>query len=153
MRTRGLAVFVVGLLVGGLMLLSGSSQARDPVTKLRRRVARLENRVADLETLETRVADLESAIYPCLFVQGMSQYGDPAGTYGYLYSDDGVNAFLTTALDLDTGEAPEVWTAVVAPECVAPSVGKGQGLYTPLKTNTFRQKTKPNVKPNFKLEP
>jgi hypothetical protein len=133
---------VVGLLVGALVLITGPSQATDPVARLRRRVVRLEN----------RVGDLESVIYPCLSVQGMTSYGDPAGSYGYVYSPDGVNLGLTSALDFDDGGSPHVWTAIVAPECVAPSVGKGQGLYTPLNPGTFKPQVKPNVKPNFKVE-
>jgi hypothetical protein len=142
LRKRLLVVFVVGLLVGAMVLISGPSQATSPVSRLRRRVARLEN----------RLADLESVIYPCLSVQGMTSYGDPAGSYGYLYSPDGVAVGLTSALDYDDGGSPQVWTAIVAPECVAPSVGKAQGLYSPLKPGTFKPRVKPNVKTNFKLE-
>jgi hypothetical protein len=93
--------------------------------------------------LENRVRNLEARIYPCLSVQGVSQFGDPAGAYGYVYTEDGVNTFLTSALDFDDEGSPHVWAAVVAPECVAPSAAKGKGLYTPLKSpSTFKPKMK-----------
>jgi hypothetical protein len=135
-RTRLLLVFVVALLVGALVIISGPSQAFGPIAKLRRRVVELEN----------RVGALESSVYPCFFVEGVSQFGDPNGTHGYVYSDDGVNEFLTSALDFDDSGAPQVWSLVVAPECVARNAGEGQGLYTPLKSPD-------GFKPKMKTEP
>jgi len=49
----------------------------------------------------------------------VSEFGDPQGTFGYSYTDDGTTFFDTTALDIDPGASPGGYLQVVDPSCVA----------------------------------
>lgn len=84
-------------------------------------------------TLNTTVTSDDSFITSCLKaadVVGVSEFGDPAGSAGYAYSNDGSNIFWTTALDLDS-TSPGGYLQLVAPSCVsAGAAAQKQGAQT-----------------------
>ena len=113
----------------------GSAQ-KAPTAKqfaaLKKEVAQLSTEVASqasaistlqttLTTVQTTVTNDDGFITGCLIAGGawpVSEYGDPFGSFGYAYSDDGSTLFLTTALDFDPSNAPEAWLAGVDPSCI-----------------------------------
>jgi hypothetical protein len=48
----------------------------------------------------------------------VSEFGDPQGTFGYSYTDNGTDFFDTTALDIDTSSTPGGFLQLVDPSCV-----------------------------------
>lgn len=52
-------------------------------------------------------------------VWGVSQFGDPAGSFGYSYTDNGTTYQNITALDFDGGTTPQAFFQAVDPTCVS----------------------------------
>jgi hypothetical protein len=107
------ALLLVGILVGSLIMMVLPVEAhhgRD-VRRLRRKVAALRN----------RVGGLEFAVFDCLFVQGISSFGDPDSETGYLFDDGTGTTFLTTANDFDDSNGPHIFAMAADPACVTSS--------------------------------
>ena len=80
---------------------------------------------ARVKALERSVKTLKSAVATlttrsnCLGAQGVTQYGTPASSIGYLYTPDGTNVAVTTAFDATaSGQTPSFYAATVNPACV-----------------------------------
>jgi len=81
---------------------------------------------ARVKALERSVKTLKSAVAAltarsnCLGAQGVTQYGTPASSIGYLYTPGpGTNVVETTAFDATvTGQTPSFYAATVNPACV-----------------------------------
>src|SRR4051812_11221294 len=84
-------------------------------TTITRRVARLESKV---KILLRRVNALKANAACENAVVSVARYGNPPASQGYLFTPDGVNAQITTALDLARPGAG-VWVPVVTNECVS----------------------------------
>jgi hypothetical protein len=67
--------------------------------------------------LSNRIAALEDMVYNCMYVQGMSSYGDPDFGFGFLYAE-GLDEFLTTALDYDDSGEPQMWALGADESCI-----------------------------------
>ena len=52
-------------------------------------------------------------------VWGVSQFGDPQGSFGYSYTDNGTTYQNITALDFDGGTTPNAYFQAVDPTCVS----------------------------------
>jgi hypothetical protein len=74
-----------------------------------------------LSTVQTTSAKDDAFIGNCLVaggVAGVSQYGDPAGSFGYLFQDSS-GGYLTSALDIDSSAAPDAYFQLMAPGCLS----------------------------------
>jgi hypothetical protein len=67
-------------------------------------------------------------------VWGVSQFGDPAGSFGYSYTDNGTTYQNITALDFDGGTTPQAFFQAVDPACVSTA------LKHQLKPGSFERK-------------
>lgn len=103
---RFVALLAVAIVAGAMYVAAapGSRQAAGPTAKqfaaLKKQVTKLEKQVKSAKTEATAVA---AVMLQCLLHQtvGVSQNGDPGGTYGYSYTANGTTT-LTTALDLNS---------------------------------------------------
>jgi hypothetical protein len=89
------------------------------------RVKALEAKVkvlsASVKTLKSDVAALATRAN-CLAAQGVVLHGNPTASQGYLYTPDGTNVGIVTALDAPaTGQTPTFYVATVNPACITGS--------------------------------
>ena len=82
--------------------------------RLASRLQRLENAVS---FMDDRVAGVEETLYDCLFVQGVTSFGDPEFGEGFWYGDP-LGDFLTTGLDFDDSGRPHAWMLIADESCV-----------------------------------
>ena len=101
---------------------------------LKKQVAKLQGSVSALHAtvvaLDGVVEDDDAFIANCFVAEGVapvSQYGDGvSGAYGYAYSNDGSDYFLTTGLDFtSSGDSVDVYLQAVSPSCLAGPLRKG----------------------------
>ena len=101
-----------------------SQQSRGPTARqfnaLKKQVATLSK---NLKATKTEADAVVSFIVGCLTSTNagalpVSDFGDPQGTFGYWYTDNGTDYFNTTALDVDTSSTPGVFLQLVDPSCV-----------------------------------
>ena len=104
---------------------SQASATRSDVAKEKDDIAAVQASVATLQsggaTLQTAISTLQSSVGSLTTGLQCVRYRVlPVSRYrGYLYSSDGQNAFLTTALDVtDQGQTPNAYAALVNPTCV-----------------------------------
>ncbi len=122
-----------------------SQQSRGPTARqfnaLKREVATLSK---NLKATKTEADAVVSFIQGCLISTNagalpVSDFGDPQGTFGYWYTDNGTDYFNTTALDIDTSSTPGGFLQLVDPSCVTTTpVGHAQ-----LREGTGRVLTRP----------
>jgi len=99
-----------------------SSQTAGPTNAqfqaLKTQVSALKTKVT---SLSNTVATDTDFIARCLVAAGtfpVSQYGDPSGTFGYSFSNDGFTNFYTTGLDVTgSGDTVGAYIQTVAPGC------------------------------------
>jgi len=114
---------LVALVAAGLVLIAASQlvstvQANRKTSQatIARRVAALEKKV---KALQSQVKGIKGDLACENAVVGVTQYGNPPASQGYLYTPDNVNVFLTTALDVTpAGQTPRAWIPVVDASCV-----------------------------------
>jgi hypothetical protein len=97
-----------------------SSVASDEAT-IQSQATTITSQATAITSLQTTVGNDDGFIKNCLIaggVQGVSEYGDPAGTFGYGWTDD-TGTYLTTALDWDFSNFPDLWLAAVSPSCIS----------------------------------
>ena len=77
-----------------------------------------------ISTLQTKVNALESALN-CLAEAPVTQYGDPAGSFGYWYTSSGLvdDGFPTSGMDFTT-EGDPVSVFMIVDGCAAKSAAK-----------------------------
>jgi hypothetical protein len=81
-----------------------------------RRVAALERKV---NALQRAVRRAQAQLACTNRVVGVSQFGDPNGTFGYAYRNPDASAFFTTALDLtDQGQRATFSVPIVLERCI-----------------------------------
>ena len=105
----------VVVLVAAVGVQFASSATSQSTKSIPARVKALETKIkglsASVKTLQTRAN--------CLGAQAVTQYGNPTGGTGYLYTPDGTNVAVTTAFDATaTGSTPTFFTATVNPACI-----------------------------------
>jgi hypothetical protein len=125
----------VVVLVAAVGVQLASSATSTSTKSIPARVKALENSV---RTLKTTVAALKTKA-DCLGAQGVSQYGTPASSIGYLYTPDGVNVAVTTAFDATaSGQTPTFLAATVNPSCVTSRAFHVVHAATPHATGAYR---------------
>ena len=122
---RFLMLVGVAVVAAAMYVAAGtaSQQSRGPTAKqfkaLKTQVATLGKK---LKATKAEADALAGAISTCFTnVVGVSQFGDPNGTFGYRYDDDGTGAHLdtfATALDGDGSTTPDVYMQTVDASCV-----------------------------------
>lgn len=133
-------VTALGHTVTGLKATVASEQAT---------ISSLNSQLTALKTDETAVKTTvnkdDGFITGCLFaggVVGISQYGDPAGTFGYAYQDSSGSS-LTSALDLDSSSTAGGFFQLIAKSCVSSSgVPHKAGILMERPQSTFPLKSR-----------
>jgi hypothetical protein len=116
-------VLLIGI-VSGLAVVPTTAQAKCGLGCLASRISSLQSQVGSMQgqvsslngqvsSLSGQVSSLQGqlaaadrtlgTITNCLAETPVTQYGDPSGTFGYVFSNDGFSSFFTSALD---GTAP-----------------------------------------------
>ena len=128
----GVAVVAVAMYVAAG---TASQQSRGPTAKqfkaLKAQVATLSKK---LNATKAEADALAGAITTCFTsVVGVSQFGDPNGTFGYQFLDKGATTpVFTSALDADGSTTPQVYMQTVDASCVqalrhrTPRAGSGR---------------------------
>jgi outer membrane murein-binding lipoprotein Lpp len=120
---RFLMLVGVGVVAAAMYVAAGtaSQQSRGPTLKqfkaLKAQVATLSKK---LKATKAEADAIGGAISTCFTnVVGVSQFGDPNGTFGYQYIDDGATVpASTSALDADGSTTPQVYMQTVDASCV-----------------------------------
>jgi outer membrane murein-binding lipoprotein Lpp len=120
---RFLMLVGVAVVAAAMYVAAGtaSQQSRGPTAKqfkaLKAQVATLGKK---LKATKAEADALAGAISTCFTsVVGVSEFGDPNGTFGYQYLDQGATSpASTTALDADGSTAPDVYMQTVDATCV-----------------------------------
>jgi hypothetical protein len=138
---RFLMLVAVATVAGAMYVAAapGSQQTTGPTAAqfatLKRQVASLTKKLKVLTADETKVKklalDTGGFIVGCFLtqtagVEGVSQFGDPAGTYGFSYAaaptgTPGLANSYRTGLDLDASATPHDFLQTVDPSCVSTS--------------------------------
>jgi hypothetical protein len=118
-------MFAAGCVVAVLATVAvqfASSATSTQTKSIPARVKALESKLKKLNgTIAAVKADVESLkkSAACLGAQGVTQYGTPASSIGYLYTPDGSNVSVTTAFDAPIqGQTPTFFAATVNPTCI-----------------------------------
>lgn len=118
-KTQGATIKAQGATISSLNALV-STQATT--------ITKLQSQLTALQTDETAVKTMATAddgfISTCLVaggVAGVSEFGDPAGTFGYVFDNGGGSDVDVAALDLDSSATPDFLFQTVAPSCVSSS--------------------------------
>lgn len=120
-RGRLLSKVVAGLIV--VLVAVVAVQFADSATSRSTKSipARVKALEAKVKTLTAAVATLQTRA-ACFGVQGVTQWGNPAASQGYLYTNDGMNVVVTTGFDAPAqGQTPTFYAATVNPTCVTGS--------------------------------
>ncbi len=67
------------------------------------------------KTRITKVNTNLNGFFGCLYEAPVTEYGDPSGTFGYLWTDDGnpADAYATSGFDYtNSGNIPDFWAFV-----------------------------------------
>jgi outer membrane murein-binding lipoprotein Lpp len=120
---RFLMLVGVAVVAAAMYVAAGtaSQQSRGPTARqfkaLKAQVATLGKK---LKATKAEADALAGAISTCFTnVVGISEFGDPNGTFGYQYLDQGVTTpTSTTALDADGSTTPDVYMQTVDASCV-----------------------------------
>jgi hypothetical protein len=131
---RFLMLVAVATVAGAMYVAAapGSQQTAGPTATqfaaLKKQVASLSKKLKALKADETKVkklaVDTGGFIVACFLsqnsgVEGVSQFGDPSGTYGFAYSSTpGAVTTPRTGLDLDGSTTPHDFLQTVDPMCV-----------------------------------
>jgi len=140
---RFLAVLAVAAVAGVIYVAAApGGQTVAPTARqfaaLKKQVSRLSKKVkaqgvkiAALSTDEkgarTEADDAVGFISSCFLTQNagalpINEFGDPAGTFGYRYVDNGASSdIFTTALDVDSSATPGAFLQAVDPSCITSS--------------------------------
>ena len=111
------AGLIVALVAVGAVQFAASATSRS-TKSIPSRVKTLE---AKVRTLTAAIAQLQTRV-GCLGAQGVTQWGNPPGNQGYVYTNDGVTFGITTAFDAPApGQTPTFYAATVNPSCVSGS--------------------------------
>lgn len=126
---KKLVAACVVILVAAVAVQFASSAPSTPAsipTRVKALEAKVKSLTASVKTLKTDVATLKTRSN-CLSAQGLTQYGNPAGNSGYVYTPDGGTTLaLTTALDFPaSGQTPSFYAARINPACVTTSASAG----------------------------
>ena len=80
---------------------------------LHRRDARLQARISALQLRVTRLERYFGGLVKCIEEGPLTQYGDPNGTFGYAFSNNGTDTFFTTGLDWTaSGDPVDGWVMI-----------------------------------------
>jgi hypothetical protein len=75
------------------------------------------NSLASVNATQTRRLNNHAALFACEEIVPLSQYGDPAGTFGYEFNDGANPTFFTSAVDVTAeGDTVGAWFVVDACE-------------------------------------
>jgi hypothetical protein len=122
--SRVIVVLVAGLVAVVAVQLAASATSRSSKSipaRVRALEAKVKALTASVNTLKGDVSTLQTR-EDCLGAQGVKQWGNPAASQGYLYTNDGVNVGATTAFDAPAqGQPPTFYAATVNPSCVTGS--------------------------------
>ena len=99
----------------------GGFASQKEVSALKKQVASLSKSLKSTKKESDAVAGFLSDCFLSTNagVWGVSQFGDPAGSFGYSYTDNGATTTLVTALDFDGGTTPQAFFQAVDPTCVS----------------------------------
>jgi hypothetical protein len=99
----------------------GGFASQKEVSALKKQVASLSKSLKSTKKESDAVAGFLSDCFLSTNagVWGVSQFGDPAGTFGYSYTDNGSTYQNITALDFDGGTTPQAFFQAVDPTCVS----------------------------------
>jgi len=97
----------------------GGFASQKEVSALKKQVASLSKSLKSTKKESDAVAGFLSDCFLSTNagVWGVSQFGDPAGSFGYSYTDNGTT--LVTALDFDGTTTPQAFFQAVDPTCVS----------------------------------
>jgi hypothetical protein len=131
---RFLMLVAVATVAGAMYVAAapGSQQAAGPTAKqfaaLKKQVASLSTKLKALKTDEGKVktlaVDADGFIAGCFLKAGVvpvNQFGDPAGTQGFLYGTPGsppTASSVRTAVDVDASTTPGAFIQAVDSSCV-----------------------------------
>ena len=127
-------LMLVGVaVVAAAMYVAASPASQQSKTPTEKQFLALQKKVATLtKSLKTTKSEADAAvgfIARCLVSKsagalGVSQFGDPNGTFGYRYtSDGGVTAdTFTSAIDADGSATPAAYLQAVDPTCLTPAL-------------------------------
>jgi hypothetical protein len=119
-------VFVLALVaVAGATYVATASPSSQTAGPTNAQFQALKTQVFTLKTKVTALTNTVTTdnafIATCLAAAGtfpVSQYGDPSGTFGYSFSNDGFTNFYTTGLDVTgSGDPVGAYIQTVAPGC------------------------------------
>jgi len=125
---RFLILVGVAVVAAAMYVAAGSASQTGGVSPakfnaLEKKVAALSK---TLKTVKVEAMDADQFLRSCMLppsnggVLPINEYGDPAGTFGYKYTDNGVDVINTTAIDADPAPSnTTAWIQVVDSACVA----------------------------------
>jgi len=114
----GLVVVLVAVVAAQFASSATSTSSKSIPARVKALEAKMRSLSASVKTLKGQVATLE-ARSACLAAQGLTQWGNPAASQGYVYTNDGSTFVITTALDFPAqGQTPTFFAASINPSCV-----------------------------------
>jgi hypothetical protein len=125
---KRLLMFVGVAVIAAAMYVAASPASQQGGFAPQKEVAALKKQVASLsKSLKSTKKESDAVagfLGDCFLstnagVWGVSQFGDPAGTFGYSYTDNGTTYQNITALDFDGGTTPQAFFQAVDPACVS----------------------------------
>jgi hypothetical protein len=128
-------LMLVGVaVVAAAMYVAASPASQRSTGPTQKQFLALQKKVTALsKSLKTTKSEADAAvgfIASCLVstkagALGVSQFGDPNGTFGYRYDSDGTGPTadtFTSAIDADGSATPAAYLQAVDPTCIAPAL-------------------------------